>query len=411
MTKFISFNIFDNNSKYAGGDIMAKFFTGTLSVLLLASGFLLGAANGSGGLLRVQTASSLKPGRLQLRPAMSFYTKAAESLGQNRPDPADWWTITGDASLAYGVMNHFDIAAMLRLYQDTNRPGEHNIPDDLFLDFKAGSIVLGSEKTQAGAMLSFRLPTGDQHNYPFELYAGGAFEFGFMGLFSYFMDPYFPDRDISFHLNLGYYSHNDDGQVLVDEITNPQGTVIQPALEASTSAAQVQYGAGFVFPTEMFNINMELWGGAFTSEPDSAVFSRENYMYFTPSITFKPVEAVNFQLGADIRITSDENTTVIPSVYRTASNLNNKQGAEFPNYSSWKFHLAMNFVLMPGGSDFRSGSGIDVRKKIDFYESVMKEKDRTKSIEEELRRLRREREQAEKELEELRQLLEEEDNQ
>jgi hypothetical protein len=213
---------------------------------------------------------------------------------------------------------------------------------------------------------------------------------------------------MSFHFNLGYYSHNDDGQTLIDEVTNPQGTVILPAIEASTGAAQLQYGTGFVFPTELFNINLELWGGAFTSEPDSAVFSRENYMYFTPSITFKPIETVNFELGADIRVNKDENTTVIPAGY-TGTNLNNQVGTSFPNYSSWKFTLGMNFVLMKESRSY-SGKGVDVRNKINFYESMMQEKERTRSIEEELTRIRREREQAEKELEELRQLLDEDED-
>lgn len=385
---------------------MVKILTVTLSLLLAASVTLLGASNGGNSLLRVQKAATLKPGRLQFKPAMSFYTKAVESLNQPQAGSVGWWSVTGDVSLAYGVMNHFDFAAMLRLYQDTNREGEHNIPDDLFLDFKAGSIALGNERAQAGAMLSFRIPTGDQHNYPFELYAGGGFEFGFMGLLSYYLDPYFPDRDINFHFNIGYYSHNDDGQVLFER-KNPQGDVIDE-VKASSSAAQLQYGVGFVFPTEMFNINLELWGGAFTSDPDSAVFSRENYMYFTPSVTFKPVETVNFELGADIRISKDDNTTVIPTGFPGRS-LNDRQGSDIPNYNSWKFHIAMNFVLMPGGSGFGSGKGVDVRRKIDFYESVLNEKQRAQTIEEELRRLRREREQAERELEELRQLLEEED--
>lgn len=383
---------------------MSKMFVIVISILLSNSLLLWGATNGGNSLLHVQTASGLKPGRLQFRPSMGFYTKSLESLSQGQPKSVGYWTVTGDASLAYGIIDHFDVAAMLRLYQDTNRLGEHNIPDDLFLDFKAGSIALGGDRTQAGAILSFRIPTGDLHNYPLEIYAGGAFEFGIMGLFSYYMDPYFPERDISFHLNLGYYSHNDKGQTLFDAIKNPTGTVIRPALEASSSAAQLQYGLGFVFPTEMFNINLELWGGAFTSEPDSAVFSRENYTYFTPSITFKPVEAVNFDLGADIRVTKNENTTVIPAGYPASIN----NSPTLPNYSSWKFHLGMNFVLIRESASFRSGSGVDVRKKLDFYESMMQEKERTKSIEEELRRIRREREQAEKELEELRQLLEEE---
>lgn len=388
---------------------MQKTISAAIIILFLVSGMTWGATNGGNSLLHVQTASSLKPGRLQFRPSMSFFTKSVDYFGQSQApqESVGWWTVTGDVGMSYGIIDHFDVAAMLRLYQDTNRKGEHNIPDDLFLDFKAGSITLGSGKTQAGALLSFRVPVGDQHNYPFELYAGGSFEFGIMGLFSYYMDPYFPDRDMSFHFNLGYYSHNDDGQTLFDEVTNPQGTVIMPALEASTSAAQLQYGVGFVFPTELFNINLELWGGAFTSEPDSAVYSRENYMYFTPSITFKPIETVNFELGADIRVNKDENTTVIPTGY--PSGFNNRVGTDFPNYSSWKFNLGMSFILMKESRSY-SGKGVDVRNKINFYESMLQEKERTRSIEEELTRIRREREQAEKELEELRQLLEEDED-
>ncbi len=343
-----------------------------------------------------------------MRPFASFYTKSVDFFSQSQApaEAVDYWNVTGDASLSYGVIEHFDISAMFRLYQDTHRENEHNIPDDLFLDLKAGSIVLGSDKTQTGVMLSFRIPTGDQHNYPFATYASGALEFGIMGLLSYYNDPYFPERDISFHLNLGYYSHNDDGQTLF-EIKNPQtGEVIQ-TIEASSSAAQLQYGAGFVFPTEMFNINLEFWGGAFTSDPDTAVYSRENYMYFTPSITFKANERIHFDIGVDLRVTKDENTTSLPASAPKITGEN----SDLPNYSSWKFNFGMNFVLLQERANYGGGRGVDVRKKIDFYESVMQEKDRTKSIEEELRRLRREREQAEKELEELRQLLEEEENQ
>lgn len=406
LTKFNCFNIFESNFKIYRRGIMVKTLTVALSILLITTGSLWSATSGGNGLLHVQSASNLKPGRLQFRPLTSFYGKSIERLGSSTPNNSvTYWSVTGDASLSYGIINHFDVAAMLRLYQDTNRQGEHNIPDDLFLDFKAGSIALGGENAEAGALLSFRIPVGDMHNYPLEPYAGGAFEFGIAGLLSYYLDPYFHDRDMSFHLNLGYYSHNDNGQVLFDEVKNPQGTVIKPALEASTSAAQLQYGAGFVFPTELFNINLELWGGAFISKPDTAVFSRENYTYFTPSVTFKPVEAVNFDIGIDIRVSKNENTTGIPAGYPRGVN----GSTVIPNYSSWKFTLGMNFILKQENISY-SGKGVDVRNRINFYESMLQEKGRTKSIEEELRRIRREREQAEKELEELRQLLEEDEN-
>ena len=69
--------------------------------------------------------------------------------------------------------------------------------------------------------------------------------------------------------------------------------------------------------------------------------------------------------------------------------------------------MGVNFTLMPLG--FREGGeqGTEVRSKVDFYENLLRERQKSRNIEEELRRLKKEREQAEKELEELRQMLEE----
>ena len=62
---------------------------------------------------------------------------------------------------------------------------------------------------------------------------------------------------------------------------------------------------------------------------------------------------------------------------------------------------------MPKGG--RYGAEKPGQTKVDFYESLLKDSQKSEKIEEELRRLRKEREQAEKELEELRQMLEEEE--
>jgi hypothetical protein len=224
-----------------------------------------------------------------------------------------------------------------------------------------------------------------------------------MGVFSYFNDPYFPWRDFSFHFNFGYWNHNDSGQLLhADRDGDP--TFLNPAGEpynSSVTAAAIQYGFGFLYPTESFDIGLELWGIGYATRPDTAVYSREDFLYVTPSVQFKPQGSLSFDLGVDIRLSKDENTTseTVPDISRTQ---------DLPNYSAWKMRLGMNVVLRQPNVDLRTGQGVDVRRKVDFYETMMQEKERTRSIEEELRRLRREREQAEKELDELRQLLEDE---
>ena len=47
-------------------------------------------------------------------------------------------------------------------------------------------------------------------------------------------------------------------------------------------------------------------------------------------------------------------------------------------------------------------------KRVDFFQSIIEDRDRAERVQEELDRLKREREEAEKELEELKQILEEE---
>jgi hypothetical protein len=67
----------------------------------------------------------------------------------------------------------------------------------------------------------------------------------------------------------------------------------------------------------------------------------------------------------------------------------------------------MNFKLLPWGGGYSEEEA--GRSRVDFYERLLKDSQKSEQIEEELRRLRKEREQAEKELEELRQMLEEEE--
>ena len=274
---------------------------------------------------------------------------------------------------------------------------EYDAPADLFFDFKAGSFGLSNNRFNLGTLFSLRLPTGETHNYPFQAYSAGAVEFGVTGLASFFNDPFLPHRDLSFHLNTGWYYHNDAGKTLVSQAFTTSTGV------DSTRELTAGYGLGFSYPTELFDLNLEIWGNKFISKPDSLALSREDYTYFTPSILFKPKWWVNFNFALDLRVYANTDETD-PRYTFSGGNL------DLPNYASWFMHMGMNFVLNPGDSRIRGGISerADLKKKVDFYERLLKEREKTRSIEEELRRLKREREQAEKELEELRQLLEEE---
>ncbi len=382
---------------------MSKGFASVL-VLLLLPVVLLGQGYGSKSLLHVQTASTLKPQRLDFRTDMNFFTKVGDFLGQQKPSnfsAVNYWDVQANALLSYGIAEHFDATFTTRLYQDVHKAdNEANTPGDLFLDLKAGSFGLSNNKFHVGGLVSFRFPTGESHNYPFERYTAGAVEFGVTGLFSYYNDPFLPHRDFSLHVNLGWYNHNDAGKTLIERTLNDTTKI---EFKAGNNATAFRYGVGVSYPTELFDLNLEVWGMNYISKPDSFAFSRENFTYITPSIRFKPRWWVNFDLGLDIRMSSDTDET-LSTVSFAGQNL------DLPNYASWKMIFGVNMVLNAGKERMRSGLGEkgNIKKRVDFYERLLQERQKTKSIEEELRRLRREREQAEKELEELRQLLEEE---
>jgi hypothetical protein len=356
---------------------------------------------GSRGFFHVQTASTLYKGTLDAGTNLNFYTKVGDYLGEQKPEnfsAVNWWDVQYNIYSTYGILDNLDMTFMWRIYQDTNRgligKGEsefqYNIPEDIFLDFKAGSFGLSNNRFNLGFITSFRIPLAENYNYSFEPYTAGSPAFGLTGLTSFYNDPYLHDRSYSVHLNLGWFYHNDAGQVLFYDGTREY--------KADGNASEFQYGLAFCYPTELFDLNLEWWGSQFINQPDTMAYSRENLMYVTPSVRFKPKPWFNFHMGLDIRVTKDEDTSykLLPS----------SATVNLPNYPAWKLYMALNFRLLPWGSGYE-GSKSSSRTKVDFYESLLKDSRRSEKIEEELRRLRKEREQAEKELEELRQMLEE----
>ena len=375
---------------------MSQFYK-VVILLVLVPVFMFAGTFGSKNLLHVQSASTLKQGTLDFRTNMRFFTKVGDYLGSNKPanfSAVNYWMVQGDALLTYGALEHFDMTFMNRVYVDNHKPSEYNSPEDIFIDLKFGSFPLSNNKFQYGLLVKTRIPTGKDYNYPFTTYTAGGFEYGFMGLFSFFNDAYLHDRSFSLHFNLGYYGHNDAGKELYKNKTTGV------TYKADGNASALQYGLGFSYPTELFELHLELWGHNFINSPDTMAYSRESYAYITPSIRFKPRPWFSFDLGLDLRVSKDENTS--SSILPDAS-----QTLDLPNYPGWRVYLGANFRLMPITRSSRPGESSSVRTKVDYFENLLRERERTRSIEDELRRLKREREQAEKELEELRQMLEE----
>jgi len=354
---------------------------------------------GSRSLLHTHTARTFEQGRLEVQTDMNFFSKLGESLTSTQNFTAtNWWNVSSNILISYGLLNNLDLTLGLRVYQDTHYENEYNVPDDLFLTLKAGSFSFGSRHFYGSGMLKLRFGMGEQHNYPFSEYASGSVEYGILSAFSYYMDPYLPDRSFSTHLNLGWYSHNDAGDVVYDIAGERRDQ------KASLNATELQYGLGFVYPIGILDFRVELNGINYIEQPDTMVYSRENYTYVTPSIRYKPYRWVSMDLGVDIRLSSDKDETsqVVSPLTQTL---------DLPNYSSWRVNLGLNFTILPLGSSTYSPEEVErdrFNRRIEFFQNIIEERERVETVQEELERLKREREEAEKELEELKQILEEE---
>jgi hypothetical protein len=346
---------------------------------------------GSISLIHTHTGRVFDQGDLEVHTNMNFFTKLGklkEGVSQPSFKAVNWWNISGNVMLTFGLLNHFDISVSPRVYQDLNfgTTGKAaNIPDDLFLTLKAGSFAFANRKFYAAGMINMRIPTGEGHNIYFSEYSGGALEYGLMAALSYYIDPYFPDRAFSTHLNLGWFNHNEAGKTV-------SGRNI-----AQENSTEFQFGLGFLYPMEMFEFMLELNGINYLQQPEPFVFARENWMYISPAICYKPLYWLSMELGLDYLILdAKDESSYIPT-------------ADIPNYSTWKVNLGINIRILPITPASESQLELQRRqfgKRVDFFKGIIEEREKVENVQEELEKLKRDREEAEKELEVLKKILE-----
>jgi len=354
----------------------------------------------SNGLIHTHTGRTLDEGMLQFKTNMNFYTKLGDflnkSLQSDDYNAANWWLVASNLSAAYGFYNHFDVTASLRLYQDTHYENEFNTPGDLFLSLKAGSLQFGRRKFNGSFTTSFRIPLGEEHNYPFAEYASGALEYGFFGALSYYMDPYLPDRSTNFHFNIGWWNHNERNEVLYTRKNGDE-------LVASKSSSYLHLALASVIPAGEFEIRFELSGALATTKPDSFVYSSEEWVLLTPSVRYKPYDWVSIDLGVDLRMAPRDDrqwTAGVPDVSETL---------KLPkNYPPWKVQMGLNFNIPVGGRAAKTIEEVEseqFNQQVEFYKLIQDEREKSSEIEDELKELKRERESADREIEELKKML------
>jgi len=355
--------------------------------------------NADATLLHTQPARTIKKGQLSLSSNMNFYTKVGDFIGSSKPidfETVNYWLVAGNTVVGYGIHDNYDVHVGLRVYQDTHQENEFNLPDDIFITFRAGNFKFGQNYFRQAFMLSTRIPVGKVHNYPFAEYASGAFEYGLMYAASFYLDPYLPYRSYNMHLNMGWWNHNELGQKY--EFSDGQN------LKATVNSNDFRLALASVFPTPLFDFRVELSGILYLEKPNNFIYSAEEFAVLSPSLRFKPLDNLSIDLGSDFLISPErEWTTAQIPIPSTALDLP-------ASYPKWKIYMGANYAFRLGGFGGKSEieyEQSEAQQRIDSFETIVKEREKAETIQEELENLKKIRKEAEEEIEELKKILDE----
>ena len=376
---------------------MRRFCSIFFIIIILLTGNLHGTPQQGGrGLIYLHSALLIPKGFIQFYGGLRYFGKVAQFGWNERAYTL--WHVQGFTTFNIGLSSHFELAVSPIIFQDTNRGDGWskeavNFPDDILVSVKMGSMRAMESPFVFGGMLYGRIPTARTHNIIYEPYSAGSVELGITGLVSYFHNPSFPDADWSLHGNLGYLNHNDVGQ----EITG------DPAHLPTEMSNELLIGLGFRYPAGTFDFSAEINSRFFLQRPPVSAYSMEDVTYLTAGVYYKPYRWITFEMGIDVRLSSDEDLTnydVTPTP---------KPAADFPNYPSWRSVLGVKLAILP--MDLYSSSDeellrqrADDRKEV--LERMMQGEQKTENAGDELTRIRAERERIEEELKRLRKLLE-----
>jgi hypothetical protein len=367
-------------------------------LILFMSCSLFGQSAGKDNFFHLQSGRTYGGGHLEIFNQSSFYTaNVTEPIEQPTPafTASSYWMVQNNLSIIYGPVDHFDLILKMGFYQDAHYLSDFNFPDAVTLTLKGGSLSFANRHLYAAAMINFTIPSGDVHNYPLvEYLSSSKSEYGFKTALSYYDDTYAPDNSFSVHLNLGYYSHNAASTV--------EYTQNNMQLESGTNGVEIQYGFGFVYPFRLVEFRFELSGSKYTQQPDTMVYGREDYLFATPSIRYKPLRWLSIDLGADFRVSRDEEQS--SGIYLYSSNMG------LPNYNDWRAHLGLNFTIFPLPPAPKSEDEIrreNFDGRIDYFRNMVESRDRVENAREDIEAIKKERKQIEREIKSLKQTLEE----
>jgi hypothetical protein len=373
-----------------------------LGVILFGSGTTMLAQGlyplGGRSLHHVNTAWVQDRGQFSIHTLTTcFYQTARLAKSGTVPEFVTYWDVQSSVALHFATGRHLELSLIQLVYQDTHRDNKGtNLPDDLFVTAKMGSYGGLRSKVRVGFMAGARIPLAQHHNVIFEPYSAGSVELGLLSLLSYSSDVLIPENAFNFHLNLGFWHHNDVGKFLV---STPADT-----FAVLTPSRELLWGIGFAIPSHQFDYSLEVFGRNFLARPPVTAYSREDYIYLTPGVTYHPIYWAALSAGFDLRLSSNEDQTLYVAGLNPV-NLN------LPSHPKWRVRLGARFALNrpappPGQKPlFTSSHGRLVPMNKNLEKQLNEERRKTETAEDELQTIREERKRMETMLSRLRNLL------
>ncbi len=379
----------------------------SLILLFAVSPVFAGQFLGGYGFLHSHTALSMPPGALDV----SFYARAYADAFESGDETVFLYNGTSALTGTFGYTKNVEFAVTQVMYQDINALTRdklgltYQIPGNTYMRFKFGNYYLGNSeilrKMKWGIMPGLRFRTAKVHDIQFEPYYSFAIELETQLLLSYFQTPLYPDRNFSTHFNLGWVFHNDGMS------------------EDLSSTQEVNFLISFLKSREKgFDYGAEIYGSFFFVRPRPTVLGREDWVYVTPMLRFKPLGNLKIILGLDVLVLGNEETTV-----KSRSN-DALLSENYANYSTWRF--TTRFAYNPSTTFFKVDkeegvfSGRQKRTQLStpsansfvdrqslFKWAIEERGGDVEAVELDLDQIREERRKAEEELEELKKKLEE----
>lgn len=288
---------------------------------------------------RVRSAWNAYRGSFSTSIHSRFYNAQDVFIGPNNIESGVVvWDSQTSLELHFGLLDHFGISVAPIVVQSNHQDGgSTDIPGDLLLHAKVGSIGAAAAKTKMALQFDLRFPLGATHDIPLNPYSAAAIGYGGTALLSWNSNPEQPRRGLQWDVNLSYFNHN-DADLALNHF--PEDTTL-----LATSTQELAFGTALHWRGKKFDFFTDFYGAYFLQSPPLGAYSRENSFYIAPGFKYQFNQYIQVQAGIDLLLIGGEDET---GYERDDDILVPKPFSTLPNYPDWRFNFALCFQLAQG---------------------------------------------------------------